>query len=103
MPLVRGDGANQALIVYDYSASDFYPGVKSATWNIDRNMVRKLKTLKQGSVTPTPGSFESSRWVDFIDALVPLPGSSSLLAGGTLALPSVNAVDGATYWATVTP
>jgi hypothetical protein len=101
MPLVRSGGTNQAVIVYDFSASDFYPGVKSATWNLDRNTAGHLSTLNQGVVTPT--GFAQGRWTDFIDALMPIPGSSSLLAGGTLAAPSTNSTQGASYWTTVAP
>jgi hypothetical protein len=100
-PLVHGGFPDQAVIVYDYSASNFYPGMKSATWDIERNSVRAFRTLKEGSVTPTPGSFESGRWADFIDALVLIPGSSLGFAGGTVPTQSVNASDGATFWTKV--
>jgi hypothetical protein len=90
MPLVRTGNSNKALIVYDYSDSSFYPGIKSATWDIDRNSVRKGSVTKEGSLTPAAGSFERGRWNDFLDALVPVPGSASLVLGATLAAPSAN-------------
>jgi hypothetical protein len=103
MPLVRSGGADRAVIVYDFSAGNFYPGVKSVTWNVDKNTVLHRRVLQQGSLTPTPGSFQANRWVDFIDALVPIPGSTRLVLGATLAVPSASSSQGSTYWATVTP
>jgi hypothetical protein len=103
MPLVGTKNSNKALIVYDYTDSSFYPGVKSATWDIDHNSVRKGSVTKEGSLTPPAGSFTAYRWNDFLDALVPIPGSSSLVLGATLAVPGVNGSDAVTYWATAQP
>lgn len=100
MPFVL-PGYNQALIVYDHSRSDFYPGVRSMTWDIDNNSIVSVDTLQQGMLLPGPGT--RARWVDFISAISPLPGTGSIIVGGTLAASSVTQTDQTTYWAQVTP
>jgi hypothetical protein len=97
MPLTS---SHTALIAYDDSRPSFYPGVKAALWNVSANTITTTRTLKQGSFTPTNG--DQNRWVDFIDALSPVPGSVFVL-GATLASPSDNDSQRSTYWATVKP
>ncbi len=75
MPLVNSTGIDQALVVYDHSRSDFYPGVKALWWNVDSNSVSCVTILQQGSFTPdntaptrttrTAGSTFSTRWPRF--------------------------------------
>lgn len=92
---------NQALIVYDHSRENFFPGVRSITWDIDFNTVVAVDTLQQGSFTP--GSGYQVRWEDWISAISPIPGTGSFVVGGTLAAPSLNEPQRTTYWAVVTP
>jgi hypothetical protein len=99
LPLAGNPGT--ALVAYDESRSDFYPGVETALWNIGGNTVRRVTVLQQGSLTPTNG--DQNRWVDFLSALTPIPGSSRLVLAGTVAAPSATDSQRATYWATVTP
>ncbi len=101
MPLVRSGAADQALIVYDHSRFDFYPGVKDISWNVDTNSVNYITILSGGSLTPTNG--DQTRWADFDDAIAPIPGSTSLVIGGIIASPSPNDSQRATYWANITP
>ncbi|HXO21992.1 MAG TPA: hypothetical protein VOA87_18915 [Thermoanaerobaculia bacterium] len=100
MPLVRSGSADQALIVYDHSRYDFYPGVKDISWNVDANTVSYVTVLRQGSFTPNNG--DQNRWADFIDGIAPIPGTSSLVVAGTLAAP-FDDPQRSTYWADVTP
>lgn len=106
MPLVL-PGYNQAYIVYNHSRSDFYPGVRSMTWDIDNASVPivSVDTLQQGLFTPNPGPpfFYQERWTDFISAISPLPGTSSFVVAGSLAAPSLPEPQRTTYWARVTP
>ncbi len=67
----------------------------------DSNTVKYVTTLSQGSLTPTNG--DQNRWVDFVDALTPIPGSARFVLGATLAAPSANDSQRSTYWATITP
>ncbi|MEA2600951.1 MAG: hypothetical protein QOF89_1943 [Acidobacteriota bacterium] len=99
MPLVRSSTANQALIIYDHSQSNFYPGVKSIWWNVDTNSVSSSATLQEGSLTPN--NWTQSRWVDFNDAIAPISGSTSLVIGGIVAAPSPGESQRATYWTTL--
>jgi len=99
MPL-RSSGPDQALIVYDFSASDFYPGVKSAIWNLDTNRLQSISVIQQGSFTPT-SAFDVNRWTDFIDALTPIPDSAAFVFGATLASPSANDPERSTLWGMV--
>jgi hypothetical protein len=101
MPLVRSGSADQALIVYDHSRFDFYPGVKDISWNVDTNSVNYITVLSGGSLTPTNG--DQTRWADFDDAIAPIPGSTRLVIGGIIASPSSNDSQRATYWANITP
>lgn len=99
MPLIRSN--NEALIVYDHSRFDFYPGVKNALWDIDTNSVTYVTVLREGSLTPNNG--DQRRWTDFIDALIPIPGTSKLSLKGTVARPSSNDPQRSSYLAVVTP
>jgi hypothetical protein len=97
MPLAS---SHTALIAYDDSRPSFIPGVKAALWNVRANTISSTHTLKQGSFTPTNG--DQNRWVDFIDALTPVPGPAFVL-GATLASPSTNDPQRSTYWTTIAP
>ena len=101
MPLKTRTVGNVAFIVYDESNSNFVPGVKSVLWDLDRNTIRSGDTLQEGSQTPT--GFPQGRWVDFIDAIAPIPASPRLVVAGSLAAPSPIDPQAATYWAEVSP
>lgn len=93
-------------IAWDATTSKFYPGVKFALWNADSNAQVYSKPLQQGTLTPA--SDDASRWTDFMDAMTPVPGTSQLLVGGTVARPSTGSSGyddpyRSTYYATVTP
>jgi hypothetical protein len=101
MPGVR-NSTDKAVIVYDDSGGDFYPGLKDVIWNMDNNTIISGAVLQQGSFTPDPG-FDQSRWVDFIDAIAPVPGTSQIIAAGSVAAPSASNPQHSTYWALITP
>jgi hypothetical protein len=106
MPLrFSGGKPDEALIVYDYTGPTFYPGIKSVTWSVDRNTVHNADVVKQGLFTPPPNAWFMQaqpwpRWVDFIAALVPIPGTSTFVLAGQLAASSTNDAYRATYWTT---
>jgi hypothetical protein len=102
MPIVSPSSVDEALIVYDYSSSSYFPGVKAVLWNMDKNSVIRSKSLMQGILTPSPG-FDRSRWVDFIDAIAPIPGTSKLVLAGSVAAASSTDSEHATYWAQIQP
>lgn len=101
MPLVRSGSADRALVVYDRSRSDFYPGVMDIWWDVDTNTVIYVTVLKAGVLTPT--GFNQHRWVDFIDGMAPIPDSSQLVAAASAAVPSPNDPQHATHWSVITP
>jgi hypothetical protein len=101
MPLKTSAAIEQALIVFDDSESNFYPGLKAVLWDLTKNTIRDKVTLQQGSLTPTV--FPQGRWVDFIDAIAPIPGTSRLVVAGSLAASSAIDPQQATYWAQVSP
>ncbi len=101
MPLVRFN--DNALIGYDMSRSDFNPGVKDFEWNIDNNSVVSVNILKEGLDVPQFSSCaDQGRWLDFLDALQPIPGSLNVLLGGTFGYEQAGS-ECSTYWATITP
>src|ERR1700730_11855891 len=102
MPIVPPSSVDEAVIVYDYSSSTYYPGVKAVLWNMDSNSVIYGKSLMQGVLTPSPG-FNRRRWVDFIDAVAPVPGRSKLVLAGSVAAPSSTDSEHATYWVQIQP
>ncbi|MEA2720024.1 MAG: hypothetical protein QOJ39_1888 [Candidatus Eremiobacteraeota bacterium] len=83
MPLVSNTTYNAAMIVYARSRADFYPGVFAAQWNIDGNYIATVTNFNQGTLTPT--GFDASRWIDFMQAVAPVPGSSQMVAAGPVA------------------
>ncbi|MGO9602956.1 MAG: hypothetical protein ACLQAT_06055 [Candidatus Binataceae bacterium] len=92
------------VIPYDYTGPDFYPGLRIAYWNADSNTL--VYTIPQeGSLTPSKknGCVDQGRWVDFIDAITPIPNSTEVVLGGTLAYPSPNDPTCATYFAIYSP
>jgi hypothetical protein len=102
MPLVTPTiSDNNALIVYDSSTTTFAPGVKAVIWDISTNKVTG-KLMVPGQLTPDVG-FDRDRWLDFIDDITPIPGTSQMVIGASIASPSVSNPQHATYWATVTP
>ena len=101
MPLKRSATGDVALIVYDESNCNFFPGIKAVLWDLEKNTISDKTTLKEGSLTPTV--FPQGRWVDFIDAIAPIPGTSPLVVAGSLASPSLIDPQQATYWAQVSP
>jgi hypothetical protein len=99
---LQGGSLDEALIAYDDSRGNFYPGIKAALWEIETNTVSHIEMVVEGSFTPRHG--DQDRWADYIDAIAPVPGSSSFIVGGTLAAPSSTFdPERVTYWATVTP
>jgi len=101
MSLKRSGSGGEALVVYDDSENNFYPGLKAVLWNLEKNTIIDEATLQEGSLTPTV--FPQGRWVDFIDAIAPIPGTSRLVVAGSLASPSAIDPQHATYWAQVSP
>jgi hypothetical protein len=100
MPM-SSTGIDEALIVYDFTGSNFFPGAKMATWNIDNNSIIDSADLQQGSLTPN-SAFDQGRWVDFMDAAIPIQGSSAIVVSATLGAPSTSDSQRATLWTTVT-
>ena len=94
------------VIPYDYAASGFYPGMRIAYWNPDNNtLIYTTNTETEGDITPSKknGCVGQGRWVDFIDAITPVPGSTEVVLGGALAFPSPNDHTCATFFATYSP
>jgi len=79
MPLKSSATRDVALIVYD-EAGNFFPGVKAVLWDLEKNTISDEATLQEGSLTPTV--FPQGRWVDFIDAIAPIPRTSRLVVEG---------------------
>lgn len=92
---------DEALIVYAHSNTNFYPGVKAALWNIDSNSISYIDVLAEGVLSPSNG--DQNRWLDFISAITPIPGASSLELAGLVATSSTNDPQRAVYWANLTP
>jgi hypothetical protein len=57
-------------------------------WNLENNTLSDEVILQQGSLTPI--GFNRGRWVDFIDAISPIPGTSRLVVAGSLAASVMN-------------
>src|ERR1700688_2162521 len=100
--VVSGD---KLVIAYGFTGPAFYPGMRVAYWNADNNTLIYDNVLVQGTVTPSKidGCVGAGRWVDFIDALTPIPNSSQVVLGGNVASPSPIDSTCATYWAIYTP
>lgn len=100
MPSVQNI-ADTASIVFDYSSASFYPGVYAAQWNIDYNHLDFDQPMQQGNIVPPgcnpPSDCTATRIADYIDALVPIPGSSQFLAAGDV-LNSGAENDREIYW-----
>jgi hypothetical protein len=94
-------GIDEALIVYAQSNTSFYPGVKAALWNIDSNSISYIDVLAEGVLSPSNG--DQNRWLDFISAITPILGASSLELAGSVATSSTNDPQRAVYWANITP
>ena len=93
-------GPNRALIEFNDSNSDFHPGVKASRWNIDTNSLDYTDEVSEGTLTP--GSPDAQNWADYSSVMV-IPFSSQLGLGGTVASPSSNDPQRATFWAVVNP
>lgn len=89
MPLYQNYAFDAVSIAYGYSASNYFPGLQFALWNVDSNSIVYIRTLQEGTLTPT--GFDAGRWVDFLDAMTPDPGSSRVLVGGAVARSSIGA------------
>jgi hypothetical protein len=83
MPLVNT--TDDAVIGYDHSRFDFIPGVKDVVWNIPTNSVVSVNILQQGVFSPQYSNCSgyAYRFLDFLDAMQPIPKSGNLLIGGT--------------------
>lgn len=106
MPLYQNYAFDAVSIAYDYTASNYFPGLQLALWDVDSNSLQYVRTLQEGSLTPS-GS-DASRWGDFLDAMAPVPGSSRVLVGGTVARASIGAFGSADpqraiFYSAVTP
>ncbi len=99
MPLVTTLTYNRALVAYDASDSSFYPGVMAAQWNVDLNTIEFNTALAQGSFVPSAA--DAGRWVDWIDAFTPIPGSSQMVLGAHIAQASAGDTQRSDYWTTV--
>ncbi len=101
MPFVTG-GVDDAVVGYDMSRSDFIPGVKDFVWSIDSNSVVSVNILKEGFDTPQFSNCAGQgRWLDFLDALQPIPTTGSVLLGGTFGYVN-DGSECSSYWATIT-
>jgi len=102
MPLVPNTSHNAAMIVYARSRADFYPGVFAAQWNIDSNSIAYVSSFAQGSFVPT--SIEHD-WIDFMQAIAPVRGSSQIAAAGPVAATFAGDADPQrlVLWNTFTP
>jgi hypothetical protein len=87
MPLYQNYGFDAVSIAYDYTSSTYYPGLQLALWNVDTDTIEYVRSLQEGSQTPTGD--DASRWADFVDAMTPVPGSSRVLVGGAVARESI--------------
>jgi hypothetical protein len=111
LPSVASTSFNQALIVYGYSDDTFYPGLKAIDWNIDSNVVASNNVVQEGTFTPTSACTVMNRWLDFDDALTPIPGTKNYVFAGHVAEHnpnnpnqcSVPQYENATQWGTITP
>ena len=103
VPLVANPNIDMATIGYDFSGRDLYPGVKALKWNLDTNAVTSSRVLHEGSLSPT--GYDLGRWVDFTDAIAPIPGTGTLLLAGQVASPSSKPPypdpNRSTYWSWV--
>jgi hypothetical protein len=108
MPAVPSGASNVALITYDETSPTFFPGAKIAQWNLDANVIAGTTVLREGDFTPTQGSFEATRFIDFLDSTTPIPGSQDVFVGAEIAhdssaiQPGGNANRGV-YYAVVAP
>ena len=103
MPMVANTTYNAAMLVYARSRGDFYPGVFAAQWNIDGNYITYVNNIRQGTLTPT--GFDAGRWIDFMQAIAPVPGSSQMVAAGPVASTYAGDNDSQrlTQWTVFTP
>ncbi|MDB5069065.1 MAG: hypothetical protein JWM87_176 [Candidatus Eremiobacteraeota bacterium] len=101
MPAVPNTAFNAAILVYGRSRSDYYPGVRVAQWNIDGNYMVYVNELQQGTMLPS--AYNQGRWMDFMSAISPVPGTSQMVAGGPVAIPSTSDPDRSDYFAIFTP
>ncbi len=100
-PLVQPLADSVALFTYDYTGPGYYPGVQIGQWDADANNLDWNNGLQAGTLTPTGST--GGRWVDFIDALNPVPGTSNMVFGAQLAVPSSTDSQRATLFGTVSP
>jgi hypothetical protein len=89
MPLNQNYAFNAVSIAYGYTASNYFPGLQFALWDVDSNSIQYIRTLQEGSLSPS--GFDANRWVDFLDAMTPDPDSSRILVGGAVSRPSIGA------------
>jgi hypothetical protein len=105
MPLISATSSNIAVLAYDKVGATFYPGVGDMDWNLDTNSIGSLTTLMEGDETPTPGGYEANRFIDFLDASTPVPGSSNVFFGGEVAhvFAGSPSAPRSTYYGIITP
>jgi hypothetical protein len=80
----RTDAVN---VVWVSTASNFYPGFQGYAWNVHTGTISNGFSY-EGSQTPT--GFSASRWLDFTDAAMPIPGGSTSMLAAPIAGPSAS-------------
>jgi hypothetical protein len=87
-PFVAAYGkTDEAMLNAVVTSPTFIPGTQYALWDIDTNRLQYVHTLEEGNLSPPAGTPAANRWIDFDDAAAPIPGSSNVLVGGSVATP----------------
>jgi hypothetical protein len=78
----RTDAVN---VVWASTESNFYPGFQGYAWNVHTGTISNGFSY-QGGQPPTGSS--ASRWLDFTDATMPIPGGLTNMLAAPIADPS---------------
>ena len=75
--------SDAVVIAWTATAPNFYPGFQGYAWNVHNGTISNGFSYEGGQ---TPTGFGASRWLDFTDAAMPIPGGTT----GLLAAPIAN-------------
>jgi hypothetical protein len=80
-PYNNATGYNLAVFTWENSDSNFNAGLKDDDWNLDYNTIGYVNVVQAGQATPAGPN--RSRWMDFLDAISPIPNSNQVFVGGS--------------------
>ena len=90
-PSTRSTTFDQAEVVYDYVGPKVFPQIRLNEWNVDSGNSVDDVLLMAGTEAPPASTTDPqapiNKWVDFLAAAVPIPGTSNFLWGASVAVP----------------